>query len=256
VLLELSGLAKRFGGLIACRDVDLKVYQNEILGLIGPNGAGKSTLLNMIAGTLKPTKGKLVFKGEDITRLQAQDRSLKGIGRVFQGNVLFRRLSVRENILLGMHDRTGRGFWGSLVESRHSRVIEHTMEEKVSEILELVGLTGKREEVALNLPHGEQRLLCLAVALAGQPELLLLDEPVTGMNAEEVSNMLAVIRVLKRDKGLTSIVVEHNMRAVMSLCDRIAVISYGEKIADGTPDEISKDHAVIEAYLGADQHVA
>jgi branched-chain amino acid transport system ATP-binding protein len=255
-LLVISGLTRRFGGLVACRDVDLTVYQNEILGLIGPNGAGKSTILSMIAGTLRPTKGKLVFKDENITRFPADRRSMKGIGRVFQGNVLFRNLTVQKNVLLGMHDRTRRGFWGSLVGSRYSRGLEKTMEAKASEVLELVGLADKADEVALNLPHGKQRLLCLAVALAGGPELLLLDEPVTGMNAEEVSEMLSVIRMLKREKGITSIVVEHNMRAVMSLCDRIAVISYGEKIAEGTPEEISQDLAVIEAYLGADQDVA
>jgi branched-chain amino acid transport system ATP-binding protein len=255
-LLEVRNLTKRFGGLIATDDVSLSIYRHEILGLIGPNGAGKSTILNMLSGTLRPSSGKLYFNGEDITGTPAHRLSMKGISRVFQGNVLFRNLTAQENVFTAMHDRTGRGYLGSLVGSRFSRGLEATMNAKALEILQLLGLADCAKEVALNLPHGKQRLLCLAVALAGKPDLLLLDEPVTGMNAREVQEMLAVIRMLREEQGVTCIVVEHNMQAVMSLCDRIAVISYGAKIAEGTPAEISRDPLVIDAYLGVEHNVA
>lgn len=255
VLLNICNLTKHFGGLTAVNDLNLKIYQGEIVGLIGPNGAGKSTVLNMISGTISQTKGMYTFKGKDITGLPPHRIAKKGIARVFQGNVLFRNLTVMTNVLVGIHLRNNIGFWGSFFGSSYSRNIEKIMYKKASETLMLVGLSDKADELAINLSHGNQRLLCLAVALASDPELLLLDEPVTGMNAEEVSAMVSIIRMLTDKKGITSIVVEHNMRAVMSLCDRIAVISYGTKIAEGSPEEITKNPTVIEAYLGAEQNV-
>jgi len=255
VLLNICNLTKHFGGLTAVNDLNLKIYQGEIVGLIGPNGAGKSTVLNMISGAISVTKGMYTFKGKDITGLPPHRIAKKGIARVFQGNVLFRNLTVMTNVLVGIHLRNNIGFWGSFFGSSYSRNIEKIMYKKASETLMLVGLSDKADELAINLSHGNQRLLCLAVALASDPELLLLDEPVTGMNAEEVSAMVSIIRMLTDKKGITSIVVEHNMRAVMSLCDRIAVISYGTKIAEGSPEEITKNPTVIEAYLGAEQNV-
>lgn len=255
VLLNICNLTKHFGGLTAVNDLNLKIYQGEIVGLIGPNGAGKSTVLNMISGTISQTKGMYTFKGKDITGLPPHRIAKKGIARVFQGNVLFRNLTVMTNVLVGIHLRNNIGFWGSFFGSSYSRNIEKIMYKKASETLMLVGLSDKADELAINLSHGNQRLLCLAVALASDPELLLLDEPVTGMNAEEVSAMVSIIRMLTDKKGITSIVVEHNMRAVMSLCDRIAVISYGTKIAEGSPEEITKNPTVIEAYLGAEKNV-
>jgi branched-chain amino acid transport system ATP-binding protein len=255
VLLNICNLTKHFGGLTAVNDLNLEIFQGEIVGLIGPNGAGKSTVLNMISGAISVTKGMYTFKGKDITGLPPHRIAKKGIARVFQGNVLFRNLTVMTNVLVGIHLRNNIGFWGSFLGSSYSRNIEKIMYKKASETLMLVGLSDKTDELAINLSHGNQRLLCLAVALASDPELLLLDEPVTGMNVEEVSAMVSIIRMLTDKKGITSIVVEHNMRAVMSLCDRIAVISYGIKIAEGSPEEITKNPTVIEAYLGAEQNV-
>lgn len=255
VLLNIRNLTKHFGGLVAVDDLNLDVNRGEILGLIGPNGAGKSTVLNMISGSISPTKGQCIFKGENITGLPPHKISKKGIARVFQGNVLFSNLTVTKNVLIGVHMRTTIGFLSSFLGNAYSRKLEKAIREKTAEILELAGLTDRADELAVNLSHGNQRLLCLSVALAGDPELLLLDEPVTGMSAEEVSAMLSLIRMLREKRGITSIVVEHNMRAVMSLCDRIAVISYGTKLAEGSPEEITRNPTVIEAYLGVEQDV-
>jgi branched-chain amino acid transport system ATP-binding protein len=255
-LLSICNLSKHFGGLVAINDLSLDIAQGEILGLIGPNGAGKTTVLNIISGSILPSQGKCIFKGENISGLPPHRTSKRGISRIFQGNVLFRNLTVMTNVLIGSHMRNSLGFLGSFFNSSYSCNQAKAMRQKAMLALELVGLSDKADELATNLSHGNQRLLCLAIALVSDPELLLLDEPVTGMNAEEVSAMVSVIRMLKEKKGITSVVVEHNMRAVMSLCDRIAVISYGAKIAEGSCEEITKNPAVIEAYLGVEQDVA
>jgi branched-chain amino acid transport system ATP-binding protein len=249
-LLEVCGLTKTFGGLHAVSDLSFDVDPGEIRGIIGPNGAGKSTVFNMICGTLKPTRGSMAFGGKNVTGWPPHRIAKLGIGRVFQGNVLFPESTAVTNVLMGMHLHTQLGPVGFLLGSPGASRRDKVLHARAMELLELVGLGDKADTVASDLPHGNQRHLCLAVALATEPKLLLLDEPVTGMNAEEVSEMLDLVRSLREKTGLTLIVIEHNMKAVMSLCDRIVVISYGKRIAEGTPQEIANDPLVIEAYLG------
>jgi len=253
-LLETVGLTKYFGGLAAVVDLDLKITQKEIFSLIGPNGAGKTTILNMIAGSLRPKNGKVIFNGEDVTKLSPHSRARRRIARVFQANTVFPDISVITNVRVGFHLHSGIGFWDSFFgRKRFTDSRERLLYGKTMEILQLVGLYEERDKVATSLPHASQRILCLAIALATEPSLLLLDEPVTGMNSEEVAAMLSVIRALRDEKGITCIIVEHNMRAVMNLCERIAVVNYGRKIAEGSPGEIRENPAVIEAYLGVEE---
>jgi branched-chain amino acid transport system ATP-binding protein len=255
LVLEINNLAKNFGGLAAVVNLDLSVNQGEIFGVIGPNGAGKSTILNMIDGSLRPTGGKIIFKGEDTTDLAPHRRAREGIARVFQSNILFSDVSVMTNVRIGFHMHSGIGFWTSFLGVRKSiKRQEMLLSEKAVEILKFVGLYEEKDKEATSLPHASQRKLGLAIALAVDPTLLLLDEPLAGMTAEEVASMLTVVRGLREKKGITCVIVEHNMKAIMRLCDRIAVINYGKKIAEGPPMEISKNPEVIEAYLGAPEH--
>jgi branched-chain amino acid transport system ATP-binding protein len=255
-LLEVRGLSKRFGGLDAVSELSFDVNQGEILGIIGPNGAGKSTVFNMICGNFEPTSGTLTFQGKKITGLSPHRVAKGGIARVFQGNVLFPKSTALTNVLIGMHLHTKLSLFGFLFGGPGARRREKALHSRAMEILELVGLADEPDRMASDLPHGNQRHLCLAVALAAEPKLLLLDEPVTGMNAGEVSDMLELIRMLREKTELTLIVIEHNMKAVMGLCDRIVAISYGKKIAEGSPKEIANNPAVIEAYLGAEDDAA
>lgn len=255
-LVEIRNLAKRFGGLTAVFDLDLDIEPGVIQGLIGPNGAGKTTTLNMLGGSLFPTKGEITFKGKDITRLSPYQRAQRGIARVFQHDVLFSSFTVLENILVAFHLQSGTNVGEILFGGASTLRRKKAMRHKAMELLHFVGLDSLADEPAINLPHGNQRLLGLAIALATQPQLLLLDEPVTGMNAEEVASMLSVIRTVRDEKGITAVLVEHNVKAVMSICDRICVLSFGRKLSEGLPKEIAENPAVIEAYLGAEQDVA
>jgi branched-chain amino acid transport system ATP-binding protein len=255
-LLEVTQLSRHFGGLAAVNNVDLKVEEGEILGLIGPNGAGKSTMLNLIDGTLKVSSGTIRFQGHNITRYPQHRRARMGIARVFQKNALFKSMTVLDNVLAGMYLHTKHGPLAVM-----GRTFEHVRKQpeviaRCTELLGIVGLTDKTHELCVNLPHGSQRELCVAVALASSPALLLLDEPLTGMNAEETASMIDIIKNVNSSKGTAVIVVEHNVRAVLGLCARSVVLNYGQKLIEGTPRECVADPAVIEAYLGTDSDVA
>jgi branched-chain amino acid transport system ATP-binding protein len=253
ILLEIRKLSKYFGGLAAIVDLSLNNYEGEILGLIGPNGAGKSTVFNVISGRYPRSAGTWIFEGEDITGFPPHQVAQKGITQVFQANILFGNFTSVENVVAASYLKTGIGFWSSFGFTSYTRERERALHKKAIEMLEFVGLTHKRDEKASMLSQGHQRLLGLAIALAPEPRLILLDEPVTGMNAEEVKAMLDIIRKLRDERGISFILIEHNMRAVMNICDRIAVLSYGRKIAEGIPKEIANNPAVIEAYLGEEE---
>jgi branched-chain amino acid transport system ATP-binding protein len=255
-LLVINKLTKFFGGLAALMELDLVVKRGQIVGLIGPNGAGKSTALNMIDGTLRPSQGEVIFNSENVTKFPPHRRAQLGIARVFQENLLFNNFTVIDNVRVGFHLQSYIGLSNIFLKTRSNRKKEVILRKKALETLQFVGMTQYYNELAVNLPHGRQRLLCMAIALATEPQLLLLDEPVTGMNAEEVENMLGIIRELRERKGLTCIIIEHNLRAVMGLCDRISVLNFGTKIADGTPQEIVENPVVMEAYLGTDEDAA
>jgi branched-chain amino acid transport system ATP-binding protein len=250
-LLEVKGLTKHFGGLIAVNELDLCVEKGEIVGLIGPNGAGKTTVFNMIMGTYSPNKGKVLFKGKDITGQKPHSIVRRGLVRLFQRTVLFSEMTVLQNILLGFHLISETHFWDSLLNVRSTRNRQKKLIEKAVEIANFMGLGNSKNQLAKNLPHGHQRMLGVAIVLATNPELILMDEPVTGMNTEETDRMMNKIREI-RDKGVTTLVVEHDMRLVMNLCDRLCVLDFGSKIAEGPPSEIYKDKKVIAAYLGSD----
>jgi branched-chain amino acid transport system ATP-binding protein len=249
VLLKIRNVTKIFGGLIALRDVSFDVQKSEILGLIGPNGAGKSTLFNVISGFYGPDKGKILFKDEQINDLRIDQIAGRGIGRIFQEPTLFMQETVFENVLSGFHRHYREPLWKAIISTPSAKREDDEKREKALEILEFLDLISARDEPAANLPHGHQRALAIAIALASGPELLLLDEPVTGMNPNETISMIDKVKRI-REKGITVLIVEHDMRAIMSLCDRIVVLNLGIKLIEGPPDIIKNDDRVIEAYLG------
>lgn len=254
-LLELKEVTKGFGGLLALSNVSANIQADEIIGLIGPNGAGKTTLFNVVSGFYKPTIGKIFFKGTDITHLKPFQITSRGLTRTYQESNLFYDFSVEKNIFIGCHLRPNIGFFEQLFGISSAIEKERIANKKIDEILDLLELTLLRDELAKNLSHGHQRALGVAIALATEPKLLMLDEPFGGMNAEETRAMMNHIVKIHQEKKVTILLVEHDMKAVMGLCNRIIVLNFGEKIAEGSPVEIQKNQAVIDAYLGVDEHV-
>jgi branched-chain amino acid transport system ATP-binding protein len=250
-LLRASQVTMRFGGLVANRDIDFVIPHGSIVSLIGPNGAGKTTFFIQLTGMLEPTSGDIVFDGTSIIGLHPHQIVELGVGRTFQNIRLFGAMTVIANVMVGAHTRMGASWWASLLRLPRVREEEVATRRRAQELLRLVGLPRRYEEDwAKNLPYGDQRRLELARALASRPKLLLLDEPTAGMNPGETSQMTALIKRLRDELDLTVLLIEHDMKVVMGISERITVLDYGEKLAEGAPEEIRANPHVVEAYLG------
>jgi branched-chain amino acid transport system ATP-binding protein len=254
-MLEIEGLTKYFGGLSAVNDVDISMEPGDLLGLIGPNGAGKTTFFNLVTGYLRPTKGRVIFEGKDITKKKPHIVAARGIVRTFQATNIYPDFTVLENVVVACHLKPRVNFWETVLHTRGGRRKEADILKRSHEILGLVGLEYMANDVAGALAHGHKRILGIAIALAAEPKLLLLDEPFSGMNAEEVTEAMQLIRKISQS-GMTILLIEHNMRAAMNLSKRIVVLNFGKKIAEGTPEEVRNNPEVIKAYLGAGEHAA